>query len=57
MLECELLFGERRGQEIQALMESARGESCPCKVGRVCPLAEVIEPEPRLYLIKSAACA
>jgi hypothetical protein len=38
MLECERLFGELRGREVQDLVEAATGELCPCKRDMVCPL-------------------
>jgi hypothetical protein len=45
---CEALFGVERGQEIQALIESASGAPCPCKVGLACLLvaqvAEAVAP-------------
>lgn len=53
MFQCERLFGETRGQQIQALVEEATGELCPCKAGRSCPLGEA-EERPQLRLISCA---
>ena len=35
---CEDSMGLIRGLEIQALVEAATGDVCPCKQGEGCPL-------------------
>jgi hypothetical protein len=48
-MECEKLFGQRRGIEIREHIERLTGGPCPCKVGLACPMKEpiVVADEPR----------
>lgn len=59
MMQCEWLFGEKRGGEIQTLVESSTGEPCPCKQGLGCPLGDSMpapapEERPLLRLVECA---
>lgn len=38
MYQCEILFGLREGLRIQAVVETATGTPCPCKLGSQCIL-------------------
>jgi hypothetical protein len=38
MLGCEVLFGEAKAARIQARVEDAIGDLCPCKRDLPCPL-------------------
>jgi hypothetical protein len=38
MMECERALGQERGEQACAMIEAAIGGTCPCKMGRVCPL-------------------
>lgn len=50
LLHCQAMFGLERGNQIQALVEDATGEDCPCIQGRTCPLAKP-EPVPRMLAV------
>lgn len=51
ILHCQAMFGLERGTQIQALVEAATGEDCPCIQGRVCPLIRL----PRLEVVPPVA--
>lgn len=53
MLQCERLFGAARGLEVQAFVEEATGEQCPCKAGQSCPFGVAQEDSPRLRLVSA----
>lgn len=38
MHTCEVIYGSARGAQINAVLELAIGQPCPCKQGSPCPL-------------------
>lgn len=38
MHTCEAIYGAKRGAQINAVLELAIGQPCPCKQGNPCPL-------------------
>jgi len=52
---CEVLFGAKRAQDMQDMIERATGDVCPCKRGRVCPLlpreGAVQQPSPEMVAV------
>jgi hypothetical protein len=48
---CKAIYGIERGAQVQAFLEGAMNEPCPCRQGRVCPLM----PVPREALDDSTA--
>lgn len=54
ILHCQALFGIERGAQIQALIEAATAEPCPCAQGRTCPLMRLPKadsPPPQLVAV------
>lgn len=35
---CQAIYGIERGAEVQAFLELATGQPCPCRQGHSCPL-------------------
>lgn len=38
MYGCEILFNAAEAEEVKATVRAAMGGTCPCDVGRKCPL-------------------